>query len=283
MTVGRGTRVATLAFAAVCASGCAIRMTHRCGVPQPVVEAAPGAGKLPLTVAVRYLPPPGASEVLMQRDPHHLWTVDPAPPTRALFERLATSVFERRVDAPAGAPVAPVDAVLEVRVERLRFAWVPVGMGPYTAAITYRATLRSADGAEIAALDLEGAGARGAVYELATHCKGIGDAVALAMQDAGGKLVTGLGADPAVVAWLGGRGIARPALAVRAPGVVSAARRRRAARRRVPAVPARAVDRHAARRAARDRRTAAARRSPGTVAARAAVGPDPRRPGRVPG
>ena len=40
------------------------------------------------------------------------------------------------------------------------------------------------------------AGARGAVYDAATHCRGIGDAVALAMQDAGAKLVTGLGTDP---------------------------------------------------------------------------------------
>ncbi len=49
----RGARVAVLVAIASFASGC---FTHRCTVPAPVVEAAPGP-RLPGAVQVRYAPP----------------------------------------------------------------------------------------------------------------------------------------------------------------------------------------------------------------------------------
>src|SRR5512133_1755140 len=212
VALSRQAQLVALALAAHATAGCAFPMTHRCAVPQPVVEAIPGGGRLPLAVAVRTAARTTPSETFEQRDEHHRRGVDPVPPSRIMFARLAASLFEGRV-ADAGAP-AP-DAVLEVRVEEVRFAWTPIGFAPYAATVAYRVTLRAPDGAVVSEFDLAGEGSRGVVWEPATHCKGIGDAVALAMQDAGGKLVARLGTARAIATWLAARGVAAPVLAIR--------------------------------------------------------------------
>ena len=210
---------APLAVAALVSSGCAIHMTHRCEVPPPVVEAAPGAARLPLAVAVRVVPKGTPSETFEQRDEVHRWGVDPVPPTRAMVARLAATAFERAILEPEGAASTTPgsDAILEVRVEELRFEWQPIGAGPYAARIAYRVALRPAEGAPVADLAIVGEGARGAVYAAVTHCKGIGDAVALAIQDAGAKLLAALSSDPAVLAWLATRGVPSRTFAVKPP------------------------------------------------------------------
>ncbi len=211
-------RLAVVTVAALSSSGCAFQLTHRCAVPPPVVEAAPGRGKLPLAVAVRVVPRT-PTETFEQRDEHHRWGVDPVPPTRILVDRLAASVFEQVIADPegAGSAAAPIDAFLEVQVEEVRFAWQPIGAGPYSARVAYRVALRTPGGATVTEFPIHGEGARGAVYDAFTHCTGIGDAVALAMQSAGANLLARLGSDPAFGAWLAARGIAATVLAARPP------------------------------------------------------------------
>jgi hypothetical protein len=220
----------SLALALAAATGCVPimpplrftprRETHRCDVPQPVVEAAPGP-RVPLAVAVRHSTVPGApADRTEAKDNVHTWIVAPAPPSRVLFERLASSAFERAVLEPegaaTGAPPAGSDAALDVRLGDVGFDWTPVGYGPYFARATYHVALRGADGAPVTEFDVEGVGSRAPVYIAAlTECPGIGDAVALAMQDAGAKTLARLSSDPALAAWLRTRGAAAPALAVR--------------------------------------------------------------------
>ena len=216
MSIRAAASLAALALVAGTA-GCA--MTHHCEVPQPVVETASGS-RIPLAVTVRHTRPPDApTERLEQRDPYHKWMVDPAPPSRAMFDRLAASAFERVVPDPEGAATgaapAGADAILEIRLDGVRFFWTPIGFDPYSATASYHAALRSADGVEITAFDIVGTGQRGPVLALATHCLGIGESVALAIQDAGSKLVARLSNDPALTAWLRTRGASTPALAIR--------------------------------------------------------------------
>jgi hypothetical protein len=214
--------VVSLAALAVAAAGAGCvtpRITHRCDVPQPVVEAAPGP-RIPLAVAVRHSAALGApADRTERKDEVHAWSVAPALPSRALFERLASSAFDRAVLEPegaaTGAPPAGADAALDVRLGDVRFDWTPIGIGPYFARIAYHVALRGTDGAPVTELDVEGVGSRAPVYVALTHCAGIGDAVALAMQDAGAKVLARLSGDPALAAWLRTRGAAAPALAVR--------------------------------------------------------------------
>lgn len=210
----RPARLVTVALAALAGGGCA-HPTHRCAVPAPVVEATAAGGRLPLAVAARTVARTTPSETFEQGDELQRWGVDPVPPTAAMLDRLAAALFERVVADAAPGTAAAADAVLELRVEGVRFAWSPSGAGPYSAAVAYRATLRAPDGAVIASFDLGGEGARGAAGPVASRCEGIGDSVALAVQDAGAKLVARLGTDPAVAAWLGARGIPAPTLSVR--------------------------------------------------------------------
>jgi hypothetical protein len=211
--------LAALALAAAGAGCTTTRFVHRCEVPQPVVEAAPGP-RIPLAVAVRHSTLPGAPvERAEQRDDAHAWVVVPAPPSRAMVERLAASAFERVVLEPegaaTGAPPAGADAVLEVRLGDVAFDWTPIGVGPYGARVAYHVSLREAGGIPIAELEVEGHGARAPVWTALTHCTGIGEAVALAIQDAGASLLARLSADPVLAAWLRYRGAAAPVLAVR--------------------------------------------------------------------
>jgi hypothetical protein len=211
--------LAALAVVAVSAGCTTPRFTHRCDVPQPVVEAAPGP-RIPLAVAVRHSAVPGApADRTERKDEVHTWGVAPALPSRALFERLASSAFDRAVLEPegaaTGAPPAGADAALDVRLGDVRFDWTPVGIGPYFARATYHVALRGTDGAPVTEFDVQGVGSRAPVYLALTHCAGIGDAVALAMQDAGAKVLARLSGDPALAAWLRTRGAAAPALAVR--------------------------------------------------------------------
>jgi hypothetical protein len=216
-----GPMVSLALLAPLVVLGCATpTYAHRCDVPQPVVEAAPGSTRIPLAVAVRHSSVPGApADRTEQRDPNHTWSVAPEPPSRAMLERLAETAFERVLPDPDGAasggPPVGADAVLDVRLGQVGFSWTPIGVGPYAAQVDYHVTLRGAGGAPITSFDVEGVGSRAPILLALTHCAGIGDAVALAMQDAGAKLLTGLSGDPSLAAFLQARGVPAPALALR--------------------------------------------------------------------
>jgi hypothetical protein len=212
MSVRRSLRVPLCAIAAQLASGCTF--THRCPVPDPVVEAAPGQ-RLPLAVEVRHVPGVKA-EVGRRNSPFHLWVVDAAPPTRALFHRLVASMFDPVVaGTAAGEAASRAAAALEVRLDAADFRFVDAISGPYQASVAYRATLRAQDGTEIASFDVAGAAERPLQWELPSHCPGIGGAAAMAMQEAGAAFVRELAADPAVAAWLAGQAMPVPRFTVR--------------------------------------------------------------------
>jgi hypothetical protein len=197
--------LAALAVVAV-GAGCATpTFTHRCDVPQPVVEAAPGP-RIPLAVTVRHSTARGFPEERSAVRMGHEWTVEPLPPSRAMLERLAASAFERVVLEPEGAAtVAPpgADAILDVRIGTVSYAWGGA-FDPYHARVVYRVALRDADGGAISEFDVDGVGTRNP-FTWGTHCVGIGDAVAIAMQDAGAKVRAGLRQDSALDAWLAAR------------------------------------------------------------------------------
>jgi hypothetical protein len=197
------------------AQGCTA--THVCRVPDPVVEPAPGSNVLPLSVAVRLASSGSPAVVTRQMDPYHRWIADAEPPTLAMFEHLAARMFARVLPAPAdGGPEGErPDALVEIRLRSVSFELAP--LGPYRSSVAYTVTLRDAFGGEIAALDVEGQAVRGATFELATHCRGIGDCLALAMQDAGAAFLARFPTEPRVVAWLDGRGVVPSAFALRPP------------------------------------------------------------------
>lgn len=205
----RAARIAVLVAAAGCATGC---FTHRCTVPAPVVEAAPGP-RLPGTVQVRYATPavPARSVQVSPGSfltPDHRVIVDADPPTRMLFDRLAASLFDRTVPAP------PAETVAEVRLDR--FA-VGTTWNATVSTVAYHVVLRGADGAERAAFDVEGAASVAPMLRhlAAPSCGAREEAVALAMQDAGGALVRKLSESEAVAAWLASRGAAPVAFRVK--------------------------------------------------------------------
>lgn len=184
------------------ASGCS--WTHRCAVPTPVVEAAPGP-RLPIAVEVRYAPPAVPAEVTRANayavgfGPEHRMVVSAVPPTRALFDRLAASMFERTVSAP------PADAVLEIRLDRFD---VGTTLNGAFSDVAYHATVSTADGAEVATFAVEGASAVAASLRHLGFCGARGEAVAVAMQQAGETLVQKVSESDALAAWLAARGIA---------------------------------------------------------------------------
>jgi hypothetical protein len=193
-------------------AGSACTFTHRCTVPTPVVEAAPGA-RLPLAVELRYAPgsvPAEVKDAAGWSGPtsDHVMIVDADAPTRALFDRLAASMFERTVPPP------PADLVLEIRLDRFRVGVVP--FGPFTGEVGYHAALRTPEGAEVAAFDVAGAASVAGSLRQPLFCKGRGEAVALALQEAGAGAVRAMAESPQLAAWLAGRGVEKPAFTVRA-------------------------------------------------------------------
>jgi hypothetical protein len=225
----RTVRIASILAVALAVQGCTF--THRCPVPDPVVEAAPPE-RIPLTIAVRSLPAAVPPELARQRDPYHVWIVDASPPTQVLFDRLAASMFARVVPEPSAADA---DAVIEVRLDRLAFDLDT--FGPYDAAVGYHVSLRARDGWEIAAFDASGAARRPLEAGLTTHCAGIGKATAAAMQDAGAAFVGWFARDPGVAAWFAGRGDAVPQLTVRPPSSYAPPREVAAAASAPPPAP----------------------------------------------
>jgi hypothetical protein len=232
VSVRSSIRIMLVALAALSASGCTLKFTHRCEVPEPVVEAAPGPPRLPLAVEVRHAPSAVPAEVARASAAGHVWVVDAAPPTQALFARLAASMF-----APAPDPARPADAVLEIRLDRIDFELVNPVVGPYRASVGYRATFQ-APHEEIAALDVAGEAEVPLQWRFSNHCDGIGRALAVAMQEAGAALLGKVTSDPAVVAFFAGRGAAVPAFSVRPAESYEIVPARLAASPRPPEEPA---------------------------------------------
>lgn len=116
-----------------------------------------------------------------------------------MFDRLAASLFERTVSAP------PADAILEIRLDRFG---VGTSMNGAFSDVAYRATVRTADGAEVAAFDVEGASTVAASLRHLGFCGARGEAVAVAMQQAGETLVRKVSESDSLAAWLAAHGIA---------------------------------------------------------------------------
>jgi hypothetical protein len=196
-------RAATIGLFALAAFAGGCSWTHRCTVPTPVVEAGPGP-RLPVAVEVRYAPPAVPAEVTQANEfggsvPEHRMVVNAVAPTRAMFDRLAASLFERTVSVP------PAEAILEIRLDRFG---IGTSMNSAFSDVAYRATVRTADGAEVAAFDVEGASTVAASLRHLGFCGARGEAVAVAMQQAGETLVQKVSESDALAAWLAARGMA---------------------------------------------------------------------------
>jgi hypothetical protein len=190
--------------------GCAAcTVTHRFEIPTPVVEPAPPR-RIAATVGVRYDPGladraemreiPASFSTVGQR-----WVLPVGGSVVAMCEGLAPALFARVVPlAGADAPPAGTDAVLDVRLENFEGSW-PVGFAtdPCRAHVVLSFAFTSPGGEEIA---------RFAIDEAAEQPPGfsgcMGEAVALAPQQAGRSLSRDLLASAAVSAWMERRGLA---------------------------------------------------------------------------
>jgi hypothetical protein len=118
-----------------------------------------------------------------------------------LFDRVFSGMFAsaRSVDSlpPFSAPQGKLDAVLEPKIESFDFALPFLKTGAYTAEITYRFTLYSLSGDQIASWTVRGSGSKhGQVgFEFA---RWPGEAADMAMQDAATKFMTGFSDHPEV-------------------------------------------------------------------------------------
>ncbi|WP_242342848.1 hypothetical protein [Anaeromyxobacter terrae] len=183
-------------------------MTHRHAIPEPVVEPPP-ARRIEATVGVRFEPGLARREDVSSR-PGWAWTSvrSVAPVGRsveAMCDRLLPAVFAGTRPLSATAPPEGIDAVLDVRLAAFELR-APEGFD----ATACRATvalgweLSTAAGEPIARWTTETVGEQ--PPPALGSC--IGDAVALALQEAGRAFVDRLLSDASVRAWMDSRGIA---------------------------------------------------------------------------
>lgn len=226
--MGRAQRVSAAwpraAAIAATLAGAGCTFTHRYAIPQPVVDPAP-ASRIDATVGVRYEPDLDAREVTSTHRMDVLTEFRSVVPVgtsvRALCDDLLPRLFARPVPlAPAGAATPGVDAVLDVRLASFELDW-PRGAEerPCRARIALAWTLATAAGEPIAEFATEAVGEQ--PRRVLGDC--IGDAVALALQDAGGAFARRLLSDPSVDAWLRRSGIVRVAPAAPATPARAAA------------------------------------------------------------
>ncbi|BDG05096.1 hypothetical protein [Anaeromyxobacter oryzae] len=194
------------AIVALACGGCTF--THRETIPQPVVEPPP-ARRIEANVGVRF--EPGLAERSgVASGPGWGWTsvrsVTPVGRSvEALCDRLLPSVFARTKPLSATASPEGVDAVLDVRLAAFELR-SPSGFDATAcrASIALGWELSTPTGEPIARWTTETVGEQ----QPPPLGSCIGDAVALALQDAGRAFVDRLLSDAAVRAWTDRRGIA---------------------------------------------------------------------------
>jgi hypothetical protein len=189
-----------------CATACTV--THRYEIPTPVVEPAPPQ-RLAATVGVRYEAGLADKGQVREIPPSfgvigHRWVVPVGSSVVTLCDGLAPALFARVVPVPDAETPPGLDAVLDVRLDRFELSQ-PSGMesNPCRAHVVLSFALASPAGEEIARFDTD------ATAEQPPGLGGcIGDAIALALQQAGRSFSSDLLASATVRSWMERRGLA---------------------------------------------------------------------------
>jgi hypothetical protein len=164
------------------------------------METTPTTERVPLKLGVYYSPDFRNYKYVGSRGGDG-WEFPLGNTSVSLFDRVFSDMFTsaRSVDSlpPFSAPQPKLDAVLEPKIESFDFALPFLKTGAYTAEITYRFTLYSLRGDQIASWTVRGSGSKhGQVgFEFA---RWPGEAADMAMQDAATKFMIGFSDDPEV-------------------------------------------------------------------------------------
>ncbi len=202
-----GARARSISAALALACG-ACTITHRYTVPQPVVEPAP-TRRVEAAVGVRFEPGLEAREQVSFAPGWGLTRIRSVTPVGrpvvSLCDDLLPRLFARTKLVSGTAPQEGVDAVLDVRLASFELR-SPSGFdaSPCRAHIVLGWDLTTPAGEPIARWTTETIGEQ--PPPVIGYC--IGEAVALALQDAGRAFADRLLSDPAVRAWMSRRGIA---------------------------------------------------------------------------
>ena len=162
------------------------------------METIPQTERVPLKLGIYYSPDFRNYKYVGSRGGDK-WEFPLGNTSISLFDRVFSDMFTsaRNVDSlpPFSGPQAKLDAVLEPKIESFDFALPFLKTGDYTAEITYRFTLYSLSGDQIASWTVRGSGSKhGQVgFEFS---RWPGEAADMAMQDAATKFMTGFSDNP---------------------------------------------------------------------------------------
>ena len=192
-------RVSLLILVFLGVFGCTPPMT----IPMKgTMETAPATARVPLKLGVYYSP--DFRNYSYTASPYMYQLLGPkggvlcdfplGNTSTRLFDRvfadLFTSVQSLDSRPPLRGSQAKLDAVLEPKIESFDFTDPHLKEGANTAEITYRFTLYALSGEPLASWTVRGTGSKHRKVDF-NFVSGPGEAVALAMQDAATKFVTG--------------------------------------------------------------------------------------------
>lgn len=196
-TVPRLPGACAVAALAMLAVACQSTVTPTVNVPASLVEP------LPVTAAVYYEDAlrnhrvandtPGYSRLVSDSD------ILSGRASVQLFDRLFSSVFAKTVSlddkSAARAHQEHADAIVEARIVYLRTHWYEQGLSLIeSASVRYAVALSSTEGAQLRSWTVDGEGRSAQM----TGFSSLEDAIALAMRDAGARLIVAIYKDPGI-------------------------------------------------------------------------------------
>ncbi|HKA06893.1 MAG TPA: hypothetical protein VKD71_06515 [Gemmataceae bacterium] len=181
---------------------------------RPTFEPRAAGARLPLTIGLSFTQDfssytYSAKAPLPALGPRAEFVFPLGEASVALFQQLLPLMFERAIpiSSPRAMPEVSLAAIIEMKIEEFHFQFPlsPFSIGDYRAELTYRFSLRSADGEPLGSWTVKGVGETPLQLTLASfdsRTPTAGTAAERAIQDAAMKFVGGFREVPEVRAWL---------------------------------------------------------------------------------